>query len=380
MKIRRRLVIGINAVAVSVAVVALSITISSPREETQPAPPSTTHEAAPYDWGSLPDGWTELTPPPVATSESMKVWTGTELISWGGEMNYGADFHAGGASYDPSEDTWTPLPEGPLSARVPGAGLWTGREVLLWGGVGPGFTAVGQGAAYSPETETWRSLPEAPLSARDPVGAVWTGTEMIVWGDTDRAVNAVDGAAYSPETDTWRKIADAPAALDEAEVTWTGTELIAFGANLDHDNISQEDQAWGLAYDPATDSWRRLPPVDLSPQASSIAWTRNGMLAWDYNLDASLYEPGADRWIDIQDAPLEFSECYPQSAVMEDKVFAAFCDQAAVFDATTLTWTELDPPARRLVKPTSAGSVVIFAGGVYGEEDATNATWVFKPR
>ena len=42
---------------------------------------------------------------------------------------------------------------------------------------------------------------------------VWTGAEVIVLGAERRgAVNTV-GAAYDPGTDTWRRIADAPVRL-----------------------------------------------------------------------------------------------------------------------------------------------------------------------
>jgi len=48
------------------------------------------------------------------------------------------------------------------------------------------------------------------LNGRSGHLAVWTGDEMIVWGGYltayNRERNDGAGAAYDPETDTWRKL------------------------------------------------------------------------------------------------------------------------------------------------------------------------------
>jgi hypothetical protein len=61
------------------------------------------------------------------------------------------------------------------------AGVWTGDQLLIWGGT-PGTynNFFADGAAYDPATDRWHRL--APSSGRFASGAVWTGTEMLVWG------------------------------------------------------------------------------------------------------------------------------------------------------------------------------------------------------
>jgi hypothetical protein len=54
------------------------------------------------------------------------------MIAWGGEE----DPDGVGAAYDPETDTWRPLsatnrPE----PRAWHAAVWTGREMIVWGGV-----------------------------------------------------------------------------------------------------------------------------------------------------------------------------------------------------------------------------------------------------
>jgi Glycosyl hydrolase family 99 len=57
--------------------------------------------------------------------------------------------------------------------------VWTGSEMIVWGGI----TFTGTGGRYNPGTNSWTatSITNAP-SARGAHTAVWTGSEMIVWG------------------------------------------------------------------------------------------------------------------------------------------------------------------------------------------------------
>jgi hypothetical protein len=55
-----------------------------------------------------------------------------------------------GGSYDPVADRWQTFPAGPLSTRAIHTVVWTGQEMLVWGGTG-GQSALGDGAAYRPE-------------------------------------------------------------------------------------------------------------------------------------------------------------------------------------------------------------------------------------
>ena len=120
------------------------------------------------------------------------MWTGTELVYWGGESEYGDQVHDDGAAFNPATGIWRTLAASPLSPRSGAAAVWTGEEVLIWGG---GQDAAGDGAAYDPAADEWRTIRDSPLGPRIPVGAVWTGTEMLVWGSASRAAEAVGALA-----------------------------------------------------------------------------------------------------------------------------------------------------------------------------------------
>ena len=71
---------------------------------------------------------------------------------------------------------WTQLPPAPIAGRTFAASVWTGHEMLVWGGASAS-DALYHGAAprSTPAKNTWRRLPPAPLSRRSQAVAVWTG-------------------------------------------------------------------------------------------------------------------------------------------------------------------------------------------------------------
>lgn len=334
-------------------------------------PARLTAEATP-----IPPGWSTLPAPPFYRFRGAAVWTGTELVYWGGESEYGDEVHGDGAVFNPTAGTWRPMAPGPLSARSGAAAVWTGDEVLIWGGGHEAMTD--DGAAYDPETDDWRALPDSPLGPRVPVGALWTGREMIVWGSVSRAGSAVDGAAYDPVADRWRELPHAPFALNEASAAWTGDELIVFGARLDGNNWSDTEHARGAAFDPETDEWRVLPPYPFSPQASTVVWTGHELVVWDYELRAAAYDPGRDEWRPLPKLPLDFSECYPKGAASAGLVLAWHCGEAVLLDLETDSWRQVErPPPDIYAPPVAAGPAFLFVGAY--DEAGTDSAWAYRP-
>ena len=90
---------------------------------------------------------------------------------------------------DPSggctDDTWTTTSTtNAPAARASHTAVWTGSEMIVWGGYGG--TYLNTGGRYNPSTDSWTAI--STTNAPAPRGvhtAVWTGTEMIVWGGDD---------------------------------------------------------------------------------------------------------------------------------------------------------------------------------------------------
>src|SRR5438552_5208528 len=79
-----------------------------------------------------------------------------------------------------SDGVWHPIAEqGAPDARYFHTAVWTGSEMIIWGGSG----LRDDGARYNPSPDTWTPVSDngAPLPRSNHV-AVWTGSEMLVWG------------------------------------------------------------------------------------------------------------------------------------------------------------------------------------------------------
>jgi hypothetical protein len=222
-------------------------------------------------------------------------------------------------AWHPEDNAWEVLTRIPQAEECEGCGysetaVWTGEELLLWGG---GFsyrsaTSAHAGAAYNPTTGNLRPLPAAPISSRWWHTAVWTGAEMIVWGGTDGRHERRDGAAYHPEANTWRRITDAPMGGYAHSVVWTGEEMIVWGGSDDYEaegtrGFPRTFLNVGAAYDPGADTWRTLEPSPLDARGwHSAVWTGKEMVIWG-GADASddgAYDPNIDSWREIPHGPL----------------------------------------------------------------------------
>src|SRR5437867_766724 len=118
------------------------------------------------------------------------------------------------------------------SGRWSHTAVWTGSEMIVWGGVGDGMNTGGR---YNPSTDSWTatSTTNAP-SARDFHTAVWTGSEMITWGGFDGANVLNTGGRYNPSTDSWTSTSttNTPSARDLHTAVWTFSEMIVWGEKI----------------------------------------------------------------------------------------------------------------------------------------------------
>jgi N-acetylneuraminic acid mutarotase len=99
--------------------------------------------------------WRRL--PAMETSRSgfAAVWTGRQVLVWGG---YTGPYTTPvipphGLAYDPAANRWSALPMSPLHGRSGPTAVWTGHQMIVWGGsINNGLTETDfkDGAAYQP--------------------------------------------------------------------------------------------------------------------------------------------------------------------------------------------------------------------------------------
>lgn len=234
---------------------------------------------------------------------SRAVWTGSEALL-AGLIN---------GAYDPTANRWRRIsPEG-LGGGVT---VWTGRQVLMWGG-GCCGDDVASGAAYTPETDTWQRLPASPLAGRQRPQGAWTGTELVIVGGANADGKALrDAAAYNPATRSWRRLPAMPEPRGHATATWTGREVVVAGGSGPSSNVRPYVRLYtdGVAYNPATNRWRRLPAMEGGRMDHTAVWTGRHLQVWggrtiragSWTAPAHglAYDPAGNRWSALPKSPL----------------------------------------------------------------------------
>jgi N-acetylneuraminic acid mutarotase len=238
--------------------------------------------------------------PPATRDYHTAVWTGCEMIVWGG--NNGANLNNGGR-YNPAANSWTAVTAaGAPAGRYHHTAVWTGCEMIVWGGYN-GSSSLNDGGRYNPAANSWT----AATTAGAPAGryhhtAVWTGSEMIVWGGQNLISYFNDGGRYNPAGNSWTAVTTtgAPAARFFHITVWTGSEMIVWGG---YGGSYFND---GGRYNPAGDSWTAVTTTG-APAArgidAAVVWTGSEMIVWggggnggpDRN-DGGRYNPGANSW------------------------------------------------------------------------------------
>jgi hypothetical protein len=261
--------------------------------------------------------WRSIPPAPgPGRAMQAAVWTGNEVLVWGGRTPTGGG--GDGAAYEPTSRRWRALAPSPLAGRENAVVAWTGSELFVWGG-NESWKARSDGAAYDPGSNTWRRLPRAPIAGRWASAVAWTGIEVLVWGGVGEDHDWADGAAWNPVSNTWRRLARSPLAPRAAGGVWTGRELVVFGGSQEVPGEGEARMTDGAAYDPATDTWRRirkpLPPPGATYGSGHI-WTGTEMLVSGTrsgNPRWIAYDPAADTWRALPEAKIGL-EGFPQYA------------------------------------------------------------------
>ena len=122
------------------------------------------------------------------------------MIIWGGQDSSGNLLNTG-AKYDPTANIWTAtsITRAP-SARSLHTAIWTGSEMIAWGGYDLGGYPK-SGGRYNPITDSWR----ATSANNAPAGryfhtAVWASNKMIVWSGLTRYGTSDSGGMYCAQS------------------------------------------------------------------------------------------------------------------------------------------------------------------------------------
>lgn len=340
------------------------------------------------------DTWlaTSETNAPSARWFHSAVWTGSQMLIWGGVTSLGGQqyFNTGGR-YDPISDTWTPITTvGAPGARYQHLAVWSGNRMIVWGG--SNGAVLNTGGRYDPSTDSWSptSVVGAP-SARTLLTGVWTGNVMVVWGGSP---NSSTGGRYDPAADTWSPVSSVGAPLGTANTRaiWTGGLMLFWGGS---------QLVPGGRYDPVADLWTPMTTVGApSSRANSAAvWTGNSMILWGgadgltYLNTGARYDPAGDSWTPtpMSGTPVARSR---HSGVWTGSLFIVwggsyddidieetfYLDSGGRYDPQSNSWTPTSilgsPRPRDAHTAVWTGNQMIVWGGE--GSDTTRASFLFK--
>ena len=359
---------------------------------------------APVEFSGQPcedDTWIEVDDgAPDPRSQHSAVWTGSEMIVWGGGTYY--NVLGSGARYDPATDTWKPLARGP-HAPVPRAehsAVWTGTEMIVWGGKNNALLA--DGARYDPASDHWQPISSVGAPAvRSGHTAVWTGAVMIVWGGDGGALGSLNsGGRYDPATNSWvpTAAAGAPAARREHSAVWTGSSMIVWGGYTSGTASLNS----GGRYDPTTDAWLPTGIGTACPtprRGHAAVWTGSSMIVWGGGTDPSYgltatggrYNPSTNSWTATRNTSAPEPRAY-HSAVWtgtwmivwggegDDQYF----DTGGLYDPALDSWSATStgpgvPLPRHLHTTVWTGTEMIVWGGVQLESPGFEAGGRYDP-
>jgi len=334
--------------------------------------------------GCTDDTWTatSTTNAPSGRIHHTAVWTGSEMIVWGGFD--GSSFFDNGGRYNPSTDSWTATSTtNAPSGRYNHTAVWSGSEVIVWGGLGT-FGYSNTGGRYNPSTDTWAatSTTNAP-SGRYNHTAVWSGSEMIVWGGFSTSGYTTTGGKYNPNTNTWAATSttNVPPGRWFHTTVWSGSEMIVWGGFDGSNSLTT-----GGKYNPNTNTWTATSTTNAPTGRFShtAVWSGNEMIVWGgYNLSSYFntggrYNPNTDSWTatTIANAPVAR---YNHTAVWRDSemiIWGGTPDGSTALntggrynpstDSWTATSTNNAPVGRELHTAVWTGSEMVIWGGTNG--------------
>lgn len=268
-----------------------------------------------------------LDPGPLRVRDSGDVvWTGQEMVVWGGEFG-GINYWPDGAAFNPETNTWRMI-EGPIGSGlefVPGLSraVWYRDQMLI---VTPTITYLGD-----PLTGQWaefgggfRILPRQPIVAIDDAVYAWTDVGIV---QMDRDGN-------------WEELPD-PGFGDSDQMSGN---LVDFGGNLVAIGVTcnlKEFAIW------AGSDWTELEPVrfrDCSAATQTAAFD-DELMVWSTNRDPTyVFNAGDLTWEPLASIPAAMTEGPSGPVPIGDRMLVPSWTSSAIYDARSRSWVEIELP------------------------------------
>ena len=218
---------------------------------------------------------------------------------------------------------------------------------------------------------TWARMAESPILGRSSYVAIEIDRGTFIWGG-DVSGEDTSGAIYDADSNRWTAVARTPG-MDRIGVAavWSGNHVLIWGGNDLTGNDAFRD---GLAYDPDADRWSDIPNAPIAGGLAVGAWTGSELLVVSSQAHAAAWNPVAGIWRRLPDPPIPSG--YLEGAWTGDELIVLGLTEGgadpivgAAFDPTTSVWrTIADVPYDGLVLGVPArwsGARMVFVDHAY---------------
>lgn len=365
--------------------------------------------------GTSQTGWNNMSQPAFLASRygASAVFTGTEIIVWGGCDSAGVCYDNGG-KYNPYTDTWTAISTtNAPAARQEHTAIYatTSNVMVVWGGKSAAGTALNTGAIYNPTADTWTTI-NMPVGtspvARWGHSSVYDSdhNRVLIWGGIGTAGLLTSGIGWALAVDstsggTWVSLNDAtsnrPAARFLHTAVFEDSKMIVFGGcgsvgsagNAGESCTAGNDLDSGAIYNVNDSSWTIMATGPAARFGHTSVWSGTEALFWGGATDpdgtganltkldsGSTYQtPPSELWTAMASASAPVARYRPLGFWFNEKLLIyggiAATNTGGLFNTTTGGWTAISTtgihaspyrPAAVSLNETGDHRVFLFGG------------------
>lgn len=321
-----------------------------------------------------------ITSAPSARQNPISVWTGTEMLIWGGS-NPVQVFDGG--RYNPDTDAWSSVSSSNAPTEIGFGWTSSGDALYVFGGSFGAFQS-NIGYIYDWASDTWGLMGQVGgPSARSQAGMTWTGQEVCVWGGVETVVFTNTylntGYLYNPVSQTWTAMSTtaAPVGRQAPMVHYDGNKIVVWGGSANFAPLTD-----GGIYDPLTDSWTLIPtdPVLANLVGSIQAFIIDDQLivfgiSSGSTIEGGIYNFATQSWTaaNMTGAPsvrVEYTLIWTGKTltIWGGRNGGTYYNDGGVFDPATNSWTTFNPAnapsARTRAGACWTGEGMLLFGGI----------------
>jgi len=279
-----------------------------------------------YEYDPGTNGWTKKKPMPLPSHHSAVAEMNGKIYLFGGFLLPASGPPAwvpiaDAWEYDPAADAWRALPPMPTRRGAASAASANGKLYVIGGAAAlPGdpnqsihparsHRSLGTVEEYDPATNTWRERAPMPTPRNHANIGTVKGKIYVIGGRLAAAfITAFPGNVdlvqeYNPATDTWALKAPMPTARSAAGSAVLNDKIYVAGGELQTNEYLAAYRAFE-AYDPATNTWERLPRMPAPRHGLAVGAVGNRVHLVSGDIQSSMVPrpPGAETHTGQHDA------------------------------------------------------------------------------